>query len=178
LVESGHHTHRELLHGWNMKYIDNILLDTLTQKAIDSPRKRMNYNLHTSLHDPLQRLCNAIEQETYIRPHRHADPETLEIFLLLRGAAVILLFETSGKVAEKVILAEHGPLKVVEIPSRTWHTIASLESGTVFFEVKKGPYIPQPEAHLAPWSPKEGSPATTRFVAWFKNAQIGDMPPA
>ena len=40
---------------------------------------------------------------------------------------------------------ELDPLKGaygVNIPKGTWHTIEVLESGTVIFEVKDGPYAP------------------------------------
>ncbi len=160
-----------------MKRIDIALLDSLTLKAKDSPRKRANFNLHGALNDPVQRLCNAIEPETYIRPHRHAEPESMEVFLLLRGSAVLLLFEESGKVAERALLSARGPLMAVEIAPCTWHSIASLESGTVFFEVKKGPYVPVPELHFASWAPRERDPGAARFVAWYKNAGPGDNPP-
>jgi cupin fold WbuC family metalloprotein len=122
-----------------MKQIDSVLLDELTGKAKDSPRKRMNFNLHDTLSDPLQRLCNAIEPETYIRPHRHADPDTGEFFVMLRGSAVLLFFDDIGLVIERSLLSAGGPVLAAEIPPKTWHSIAALESGTVFFEVKEGP---------------------------------------
>jgi cupin fold WbuC family metalloprotein len=84
-----------------MKQIDGKLLDELTGKAKDSPRKRINFNLHDALSDPLQRLCNAIEPETYIRPHRHADPDTCEVFIMLRGSAVLLFFDDSARVIDR-----------------------------------------------------------------------------
>jgi cupin fold WbuC family metalloprotein len=42
----------------------------------------MNYNFHQA-EDCLQRFLNAIEPESYIRPHRHINPEREEIFLLI-----------------------------------------------------------------------------------------------
>jgi cupin fold WbuC family metalloprotein len=50
-------------------------LDELSGLAKVSPRLRQHRNIHTSYDDPCQRLFNAIEPESYIRPHRHAaDP--------------------------------------------------------------------------------------------------------
>ncbi|HEX9021001.1 MAG TPA: WbuC family cupin fold metalloprotein [Nitrospirota bacterium] len=161
-----------------MKQIDSALLDVLTRKAKESPRKRMNFNLHQETTDPVQRLCNAIEPETYIRPHRHAEPATSEVFLLLRGSAVLLLFDGSGRVTEQAVLSPRGPLFAVEIPAGTWHAMASLESETVFFEVKRGPYVPPTGGNVAAWAPPEGDPATARFVEWFRRAKAGDAPPA
>ena len=41
----------------------------------------------------------------------------------------------------------------MEIPSGTWHSIVVLESGTVIFEIKSGPYKPLPPEDVAPWAP-------------------------
>jgi cupin fold WbuC family metalloprotein len=158
----------------NMKLIDKSLLDSLVTKAKDAPRKRAHFNLHPELSDPVQRLCIAIEPETYVRPHRHAEPATCEVFLLLRGSAKLLFFDDQGQVTEQVILAASGPNFAVEIPPRTWHSIVSLESGTVFFEVKQGPYVQPQGQHTALWAPEEGTALSARFLEWFRNAKAGD----
>ena len=159
-----------------MKLIDRQLLDSLTEKAKNSPRKRAHHNLHPELSDPIQRLCVAIEPGTYIRPHRHASPDTFEVFLLLRGSAVFLVFDDTGKVTERSVLKAGGPVMAVEIPPRTWHAMASLESGTIFFEIKQGPYAQPAEHHVASWSPAEGEPGASRFESWYKTAKVGDEP--
>ena len=158
-----------------MKLIDNSLLDSLTRKAQESPRKRAHHNLHPALADPVQRLCVAIEPGTYIRPHRHATPDTFEVFMLLRGSAVFLMFDDSGKVTERTVLNAGGPVMAVEIPGKTWHAMASLESGTIFFEIKQGPYVQPAAHHVASWAPAEGEPAALRFEAWYKAARVGDV---
>jgi cupin fold WbuC family metalloprotein len=160
-----------------MKQIDTTVLDSLTAKARESQRRRAHHNLHPELNDPIQRLCVAIEPGTYIRPHRHTGPETMEVFLLLRGSAVLLFFDDFGRVIERVVLSANGPVFAAEIPAKTLHAMASLESGTVFFEVKQGPYVQPKGNSVAGWAPEEGHPATTRFVEWYCNAKAGDMPP-
>ncbi len=160
-----------------MKQIDNKLLDELTEKAKVSPRGRMNFNLHSELDDPVQRLCNAFEPGSYIRPHRHADPETSEVFLMLRGSAVLLFFDDSGKVSERAVLSARGPAIAAEIPPNAWHAMASLENGTVFFEIKQGPYVPPKGRNVAEWAPEEGEPSAARVVEWYKIAQTGDVFP-
>jgi cupin fold WbuC family metalloprotein len=160
-----------------MQQIDTTLLEELTKKTKNSPRKRMNYNLHGGPDDPVQRLCNAIESGTYIRPHRHSVPETFEIFVMLRGSAVLLFFDDSGYVIKRTELSDKGPVIGVEIPPQTWHAMASRENGTVFFEVKRGPYIPPSGSNVAAWAPAEGMKSASDFVAWYLNASIGDGPP-
>jgi len=161
-----------------MKKIDNAVLDALTEKAKASPRKRAHFNLHPELSDPIQRLCVALEPDTYIRPHRHADPATCEVFLLLRGSVLILFFDEIGVVTERCALSAGGPVVAAEIPAHAWHAVASLESGTVFFEVKQGPYVQPTDANMAAWAPTEGEPRAHGVVQWYKKALSGDSLPA
>lgn len=160
-----------------MKHIDSNLLDSLVAKAEESPRKRAHFNLHPELNDPVQRLCIAMEPETYVRPHRHSDPETWEILLILRGSLVLNIFDEKGKVLERTVLNAHGPVTAVEFPQNTWHAPTSLEPGTIVFEIKQGPYKPVPEEHLASWAPAEKDPQAAAFLEWFRNAEIGNTGP-
>ena len=160
-----------------MKRIDDTVLDSLTQKAKEAPRKRAHYNLHPELNDPVQRLCIAMEPETYVRPHRHSDPATWEVLAILRGSLALSIFNEKGKVLERTVLKAGGPITVLEFPLNTWHAPASLEPGTVVFEVKQGPYKPISETNLAHWAPAEGSAEAARFLEWHRNAKTGDVPP-
>ena len=159
-----------------MKRIDQTLLTTLSTQAAASPRKRAHHNLHPQLDDPVQRLCIAMEPGTYVRPHRHMQPETWEILLILSGAVALLIFDDSGKVLERIELATGGDVTAVEIPANTWHAVASLKAGTVVFEVKQGPYAPITEVNYAPWSPADGEQAES-LEGWYHQAQVGDAVP-
>jgi cupin fold WbuC family metalloprotein len=159
-----------------MKCIDQTLLAALSTQAATSPRKRAHHNLHPQLDDPIQRLCIAMEPGTYVRPHRHMQPETWEILLILSGAVALLIFDDSGKVLERIELAAGGEVTAVEISGNTWHAVASLKAGTVVFEVKQGPYAPITEANYAPWSPADGVQAES-LEGWYHHAQAGDIVP-
>jgi cupin fold WbuC family metalloprotein len=157
-----------------VKEISNALLDDLIVKARTSPRKRAHHNLHPELSDPVQRLCVAVEPETYIQPHRHTNPATSEVFLVLRGSVAVLFFDEQGMVIDRIVLMAGGPVMAAEIPACTWHTAASLEKGTVFFEVKQGPYVKPAAGNSATWAPAEGAPGSESIVAWLKQASVGD----
>lgn len=159
-----------------MKRIDRPLLAALSAQAAASPRKRANHNLHPRLDDNVQRLCIAMEPGTYVRPHRHMAPETWEILLVLSGAVALLAFDDDGRVLERTELAAGGAVSAMEIPASAWHAVASLEAGTVVFEVKQGPYAPIAEANYAPWSPAGGAQAE-RLEAWYHVANAGDVAP-
>lgn len=72
-----------------MKRLTADALAVLHAEAVASPRRRKNFNLHASPDDPIQRLCNAFEPGTYVRPHRHG-AGVWELFLVIGGHAVAL----------------------------------------------------------------------------------------
>ncbi len=53
----------------------------------------------------------------------------------------------------------------VTIPVGVYHTIFALESGSVFFESKAGPYAPLLDAEKAPWAPQEGDADAAAYLA-------------
>lgn len=120
--------------------IDNALLDSITLQAKESPRLRMNYNLHESLDSRAQRLFNALEPGTMLPAHRH--PNTAETYVLLRGKLKVLFYNGKKEVTDEYSLDPLEGNYGVHIPKGQWHTLEVLESGTVIFEVKDGPYTP------------------------------------
>ncbi len=136
-----------------MKIIDNRLLDETTVRAKESPRLRMNYNFHEQPDDPVNRLLNALEPGTYLRPHRHLHPDKTEIFLLLRGRMALFTFDSEGQVTKTLILDPSEGVYGAEVEPGIWHGLLVLESGTVLYEVKEGPYSPLLPENFAPWSP-------------------------
>ena len=136
-----------------MKIIDKQLLDETTARAKASPRLRMNYNFHETLDDPINRLLNALEPDTYLRPHRHCNPDKNEIFLLLRGKVAVFLFDDDGHVTETLLLNPINGCYGAEIPAGVWHGLLVLESGSVIYEIKEGPFAPLTPENMAPWAP-------------------------
>ena len=45
---------------------------------------------------------------------------------------------------------------VTTVAHGTWHTLVSLEPGSVLFEAKGGPYAPLLQEERARWAPAEG----------------------
>ncbi|HYE34565.1 WbuC family cupin fold metalloprotein [Methylocaldum sp.] len=161
----------------DLKTISDRQLLRLSSEAAASPRLRKNLNIHRVPDDPIQRLFNAVEPGTYVRPHRHARPEGWELMLAVRGAFSIITFDENGTVLERIDLSASGGDMAVEIPPYTWHAVVALAPETVIFEVKLGPYRPVEDKDFAAWAPEEGEPETERFVAWYEVAKPGDRPP-
>ena len=119
---------------------DKQILDELTQKAKESPRLRMNLDLRTTPADQSQRMLNALEPDTVLPIHRHS--KTTEVVVILRGKAVQYLYDDKGNETGQVLLEAGGECPGMSIERGQWHRIECLESGTVIFEAKDGPYEP------------------------------------
>ena len=121
--------------------ITQALLDNLTAKAQGSPRLRMNLDLRNSVEDTSQRMLNAIEPGSVVPIHRHR--YTSETVVCLRGRIVEEFYDELERICtEAIVLSPNSPTVALNIPAGQWHTVRSLESGTVILEVKDGPYEP------------------------------------
>ncbi len=147
-----------------MKLLTTELLRQVSEQAISSPRLRKNHNLHPSDDSRCHRLLNAIEPASYIRPHRHLDPEKDEAFILMSGRLGIVTFSDNGTVAETVTLSRDNGNLGADVPAGVFHTALSLEPGTVFYEAKAGPYLALSEAEKAPWAPADDDPAAADYL--------------
>ena len=156
-----------------MKLIDRTLYEKMNVAAKDAPRKRVHHCLHPGPEDAVQRLVVDMEPGTYIRPHRHLASPKWELFIVLKGRAVVLIFDEQGVVTECVELATKGDVSAVEIPAGAWHTLISKEPGTLLVEVKPGPYHPLPEEDFAPWAPPENSQEATSFEKMLNQLGVG-----
>ena len=137
--------------------IDQQLCDSTIEKAIHSPRKRMNYNFHKTEDAILQRMLNALEPGTYVRPHKHENPDKHEVFILLAGKALVLEFSDDGNITDSIVLDTEQGNYGAEIGPGKYHTIISLAPHTLAYEFKEGPYLPATVKHFAAWAPEEGS---------------------
>ena len=144
--------------------IDDAMLDALCAEASASPRRRKNRNFHPTDAHPGHRLLNAMQQDSYIPPHRHLDPNKDETFVILRGAFGLVLFDDAGEVAQMLLLRAGGTTLGATVPSGTWHTLIAFEPGGVFLEAKAGPYLPLSDAERAPWAPAEGDAAAADYL--------------
>ena len=123
--------------------ITKALLDDLTRRAQDSSRLRMNVNFHQSLDEKRHRFLNALEPGTVVPVHHH--PTKDETFVLLRGKVMVRTYNDDGTEQERILLNPAEGRYGVNIPKGVWHTLECLESGSVIFECKEGPFVPHEE---------------------------------
>lgn len=121
--------------------IDKKVLDELTAQAKVNPRLRANLDLRDSAEDESQRMLNAIEPGTVLPIHRHmASSETC---ICIRGHFEEYFYDDEGRLTETINMVPEG--NVINIPAGQWHSLRSLESGTILFEAKNGKYAPLAE---------------------------------
>ena len=132
-----------------MKIVDSPKMEELTILAKESPRRRSHFNLHESLEEGIHRLCVAAEPDSVIHPHRHKDK--WELLFILKGAIDVYTYDDAGTVTGTYRMTPGGDIPLLEIPEGVWHHFVARESGTVAFEVKKGPYVPISPADSAPF---------------------------
>jgi len=145
----------------------------LSNRAANAPRRRVNFNLHPHLEDPVQRLLNAIEPGSYVRPHRHATPPRWELFVILSGVLAVLIFDDAGVVIERIELDAGGTVRVIEVPAAAWHTVVALQPETVVIEFKQGPYAPLSDKDFVSWAPGDDGPAAQAMISRFATAPVG-----
>ena len=112
----------------------------MTAKAKESPRLRMNLDLRNSPEDGSQRMLNALEPGTVMPIHRHLSSS--ETVAILRGKICWHFYDDSGKETESVVLDANGEPRCLNVEKGRWHSLESLESGSVLFESKDGVYRP------------------------------------
>lgn len=120
--------------------IDKELLDELTSQAKQNPRLRQAYDLRNSIDDKSQRMLNALEPGTVLPIHRHRT--TSEVTSVIRGRVRHNMYDDKGNLAETFIASADGFPNFYVTPMGMWHNTECLESGTVIFEAKDGPYAP------------------------------------
>jgi cupin fold WbuC family metalloprotein len=144
--------------------INRDILSALSHAAKESPRLRKNLNFHTRNEAHCHRLLNALEPGTYVQPHCHQDLEKDETMIVLKGRFGVLIFDESGEVIQQFVMAENDDNLGVTIPAGVFHSMLALESGSVFFESKAGPYAALTDAEKAHWAPSEGDVACAAYL--------------
>jgi cupin fold WbuC family metalloprotein len=140
-------------------------IETALRASRESPRKRVILPFHKSDEDPLHRMLNAAQPGTYVQPHRHASVPRAEVFLVLRGACDVVLFDDDGRVTRVLRLRAGSERFGADLGPGVFHTFLAREPDTVLYEIKCGPYTKSTAKDFAAWAPKEGSSEVDAYLA-------------
>lgn len=150
-----------------LRSITQIEIDRLIYQAKNSPRKRQIFRLHEH-HEPVQRMVNAMIPGTYIPPHKHENPDKVELFNILKGSVAVLQFSETGDIEVVIKLEASGLTKIVDIPPRTYHTLIPLEPSALL-EIIQGPYDEATHKQFATWSPKEDDAKANDYLMYLSS---------
>ena len=126
--------------------ISQEVLDELSAKAKESPRLRQSMDLRNGPDDLSQRMLNALEPGTIMPIHRHHGSS--ETVVIIRGKIRWIFYDENGNETESVTLDSNGPIRMLVAEKDRWHSLKCLESGSVLFESKDGPYHPLAEDEI------------------------------
>lgn len=163
------------------RVITSDMVDALVIESQTSARGRQHLNLHAAYQESCQRLLNAIQCESYIRPHRHALDPRAETLFAMSGVFVLIVFDECGQVTSckrfgsERYLEEKGIALGVEIFPREWHTVIALRADSVLLEVKAGPFDPNAAKELASWAPAEGTPESQAYLEHLKAVALDQV---
>ena len=149
------------------RFLDQALFGELAEQAAASPRQRQHHNFH-QMEEPCHRMAVGLQPDTYIPPHRHLSADKAEALLVLKGRLGVLIFNEAGEVLDKRVLEAGGTCVGVDLPPEVFHALVVLETDSILFECKAGPYKPVGEGEQASWAPREGEPGVAAYQAWMR----------
>ena len=147
--------------------IGEDLVRQVVEGSRKSPRGRIVLPLHKNDSAILHRMLNGIQPDSYVQPHRHADPPKPESVIVLQGAIRCYIFTDQGKIEEINTIRALSPVFGIDSEAGVYHTFLATEKDTVLFEVKPGPYSPATDKDFATWAPKEGHAEAQRYMRWL-----------
>lgn len=145
----------------SVRVFSEDLMGSLIDEAKANSRRRKHKNLHTDYQEACQRFFNAIEPDSYLRPHCHGPCQGAETLIAIKGLLAFLVFGREGEVQAVHLFGagnhaeEPGVAVGVEVQPGQWHTVISLESGSILLEMKGGPFDPEAPKYFASWAPEE-----------------------
>lgn len=89
-------------------------------------------------------MLNALESGTVMPIHRHRSSS--ETVICLSGHFEEYFYDEDGNLTETIDIVPGG--MVINVPIGQWHSLRSLESGTVLLECKDGAYEPLGEDEI------------------------------
>ena len=113
-----------------------------------------------------------LQPGTYVRPHRHprnGSGTGFECFLVLQGAIGLLLFNAEGEIPQQLHLNANGPTHGIEVAEDSFHTLVALETDSVIFELKQGPYQPTQDKDFLYRFPQEGTKEAAAQEAYWRD---------
>ncbi|BCS95599.1 hypothetical protein DSLASN_12310 [Desulfoluna limicola] len=85
---------------------------------------------------------------------------------------LLVLFSDDGKIARPLRIGPGEEAAGAEVTSGEWHTVLSLECGSILLETKPGPFTPIPEEDMAQWAPSEGDKEVPAYLESLRDIAL------
>jgi len=144
-------------------FCDAAMLQEGFDAARNSPRLRIMQPIHRSNTGKVQRLINFMQPGSYVRPHRHRQPQAIETLVVIHGGIALFLFDEDGTLRDGAVLYAGQPGCLADMEPDVWHTILPLTADTAVLEIKAGPYDAGSDKEFASWAPAENEPAAESY---------------
>jgi len=135
-------------------------------------RRRARVCAHPSPEAEQHDMLIVSHRDTYVAPHRHLSKS--ESFLIIEGAADVILFSEDGDVTERFLMGQPdaGLPFFYRMPERLYHSLWIESEFLVFVESTKGPFL-RGETEFAPWAPDPN--ATAEGQAYLQSLGVADV---
>jgi len=131
--------------------------------ALINPRKRIRYNAHLGMENPIHEMLIVHTKGTYVPPHRHSTKT--ESFHIIEGELTVFLFDDTGKVYNIIPMGEYASERsfFYRVEKNIWHCLMVESEFIVFHETTNGPFDVK-AIEFAPWAPQHEGPESEEFM--------------
>jgi len=129
-------------------------LGKLIERSRSSRRRRAPLPLHADDYAGPQALINAIQPDSYMRPHRHDGDE---IWIPVRGHVKLVTFEETGIIMDIFSLfpLSRDGYVFTQVPEGVYHSAFAVDRDSVFGNISQGPFDKTAYKEFATWAPDE-----------------------
>lgn len=133
--------------------VDQTMLDTLKQRAFESPRRRFRLCLHQSTSDDVQEMIIVLCHGVYLQPHRHPGCTSYQI---VEGELVVYVFNETGDVTHIVDLGDRASGKTFcfRLEAGQWYIPIVKTDYAIFHETLSCPNPNGEGTEYAEWAPE------------------------
>ena len=141
--------------------IDKQLIESLKEKAIKNPRKRVRLCAHRDVNDSLHEMLIVLLKDTYVRPHKH--PYKIESFHIIEGSVDVAIFDGDGKILDVIRMGDYPSESFFyyRLSDSLFHVPRLNSEYVIIHEITNGPFKKE-ETIFSSWSPEEDDGVTIK----------------
>lgn len=121
--------------------LDKTLFERIAEKASQSPRLRMHYDLRDSEEEESQRMLNVLLPGSFVPIHRHTN--TSEQVICLQGAVLERFYDSRGNETKCIRLESGTDCMALTVPIGVFHSLECLDRQSAIIEFKAHKYDPK-----------------------------------